>query len=752
MPTSSLQRIFQTWVSATALLTAGAGMAAEVEAGSDQIVVTASRVNEQTPITSSIATTQPQSIINRSVIANVVLATSDFNDVILLTPGASQTTNGNGPGLSESKINLRGFKDGAYNMTIDGVPFGDTNDPTHHSTSYFPNGTYEQIVVDRGPGNAAQLGQANYGGNINIYTRAVDDRFGGSLEGSYGTYNTQLYRGTLQTGELGSTGIKAVFVGEHKKTDGALTHSPLVADNVFGKVVVPIGEGTLSVVASYNNNYFNQADGNGATLDQVARYGKGYALTSTDDPNFATNPYFQTRADWNFTRKRSDFEIIRLQVPLTDHFSIDNKAYTYFYKNYTVSASDITTPGATQSASPLVNGKPTKVAGDIPGYIKLNQYRVYGDILQGKYDTGFGLLTVGAWLEFSNTHRYRYDLDMTRSSFGDGVILNGVANYDQKTTGQIGIDASGNAITGPLLQLNGQPVPQNIQFDENSSWYQQQYFAQFDWKPFDGLTITPGVKHLNFTRNILSPIATQKARQGTDSEANFSKTLPFLTVNYQIRDNWSVYAQYAKGFLIPALSNLEVQTNAPLIPDPTTTTNYQVGTVYAGQNLNIDFDAYLIKLSNTIICTGPAGALCTNTGDPSTYKGFEGQVSFVPIKHFTLLANGSVNQSSDDVTGYRVPGAPTYTALVGALYNGGNFKLSFVQKFTGKQYAGANETLPIGAYSIGIASAEAGFGPVAVRVAVYNVFDNQSVTNIAGGNQYFFNPGRSVQATGITRF
>ena len=738
-----------------ALIAAGlplAAVAAEVEAGNDQIVVTATKVNEQTPITSSLAATQPQSIINRSVIANVVLPTSDFNDVILLTPGASQTTNGNGPGLSESKINLRGFKDGNYNMTIDGVPFGDTNDPTHHSTSYFPNGTYEQIVVDRGPGNADQLGQATFGGNINIYTRAVDDKFGGSLEGSYGTWNTQLYRGTLQTGELGTTGIKAVFVGEHKKTDGALSYSPLVADNLFGKVIVPIGEGTLSFVASYNNNYFNQADGNGATLDQVARYGKGYAMTSVTAPDFATNPYFQTRQDWNFTRKRSDFEIVRLQVPLTEHFSIDNKAYTYFYKNYTVSASDITTPGAGQSASPLINGKPTVVKGDIPGYIKLNQYRVYGDILQGKYETGFGLLTVGAWLEFSDTHRFRYDLDMTRSTFGDGVILSRVDNYDQKTTGQIGINANGTAITGPLLQLNGQPVPQNIQFDENSSWYQQQYFAQFDWKPLDGLTITPGVKHVNFTRSILSPIATQKARFGTDSEANFKKTLPFLTANYQIRDNWSVYAQYAKGFLIPALSNLEVSTAAPLIPDPTTTTNYQVGTVYAGQNLNIDVDAYLIKLSNTIICTGAASAQCTNTGNPSTYKGFEGQISFVPFKHFTLLANGSVNDSSDDVTGFRVPGAPIYTALAGALYNNGRFKLSFVQKFTGKQYAGANETFPVGASSIGIASAEAGIGPVALRVAVYNVFDNQSVTNISGGNQYFYNPGRSVQATGILRF
>ncbi len=749
-----------------ALLAPTAVRAAEADAGTtaDQVVVTATRVNSQTPITSSLQTIQPQSIINRAVIANVVPATADFNDVILLTPGASQTTNGNGPGLSESKINLRGFKDGSYNMTIDGVPFGDTNDPTHHSTSYFPNGTYEQIIIDRGPGNASQLGQANFGGNINIITRAVADKFGGSAEASYGTFNTQLYRGMLQTGELGTSGIKAVLVGEHKKTDGALSYSPLVADNVFGKVIIPIGKGTLSLVASYNNNYFNQSDSNGATLDQVARYGKGYALTSVNDPNYATNPYFQTRADWNFTRKRSDFEIIRLQVPLTERFSLDNKAYTYFYKNWTVSPSDTTTAGATQNASPMINGVITKVNGDVPGYIKLNQYRVYGDILQTKYDTGFGTLTVGAWLEFSNTHRYRYDLDMTRSVFTDGVITSRVDNYDQKTTGQTGIDANGAAIIGPLLQLNGLPVPQNIQFDEESTWNQQQLFAQFDWKPLPGLTITPGVKYVNFTRNILSPIATQKARQGTDSEANFKKTLPFLTVNYLIRDNWSVYAQYAKGFLIPALSNLEVSTRAPLIPDPTTTTNYQVGTVFAADKLNIDVDAYLIKLSNTIICTGPAGALCTNTGNPSTYKGIEGQISFVPLPHITLLANGSVNSSSDDVTGYRVPGSPTYTALVGALYNSGTYKFSFVQKFTGKQFGGANETVPIAAYSIGIASAEAGFGPVALRVAVYNVFNDTSITNISGasgpaaqstvinGGQYFFNPGRSVQVTGILRF
>ena len=732
-------------------ITAGVAHATDANDLND-IVVTATKVNQQTPITSSLATIEPQSIISRSVIENVVPPTADFNDVIVLTPGASGTTNGNGPGLSESKATLRGFKDGNYNVTVDGVPFGDTNDPTHHSTSYFPNGTYERIIVDRGPGNASQLGQANFGGNINIQSRALTDAFGGRVEATYGSFNTQLYRGTLQTGLLGSSGIRAVVVAEYKRTDGALTNSPLRADNIFGKVEAKIGEtGVLSILASYNDNYFNQSDNNGATLAQVALYGKGFALSNAADPSYATNPYPQTRADFNFTHKQSDFEIIRLQVGLTDRLSFENKAYTYFYKNYTVSPTDITVLGSTLSASPLVGGVITKVNGDIPGYTKLNQYRVYGDIMQANYDTGFGLLKVGGWLEFSNTHRFRYDYDLTRSTIKDGVLVNGVFNYDQKTTGQIGVDANGNAINGPLLQLNGTPVPQYVQFDENSSWNQQQVFAEFEWKPIRGLTITPGVKFVNFTRDILSPIATQKARFGTKSSNTYRTTLPFATANYLIRDNWSVYAQYAKGFLIPALSNQEVSTQNPLIPDPTKTTNYQVGTVYAADNLSLDADAYYIKLSNTIACTGAASALCTNTGHPSTYKGLEGQASYA-IGHLTLLANASVNESSDDVTGLRVAGAPTYTALAGALYNDGRLKLSFVQKFIGKQYADSAQAVPIAAYSTGIASAQYGIGPVALRVSVYNVFDTNAITSISGGTQYFFVPRRSYEATASLKF
>src|SRR4029077_11206073 len=95
----------------------------------------------------------------------------------------------NGPGFAESKTVLRGFQDGEYNVTYDGIAFGDTNNPTHHSTSYFPASTIGGLAVDRGPGNAGQLGQANFGGSINMFSPEVGDALGFRQPATYGSLN-----------------------------------------------------------------------------------------------------------------------------------------------------------------------------------------------------------------------------------------------------------------------------------------------------------------------------------------------------------------------------------------------------------------------------------------------------------------------------------------------------------------------------------------------------------------------------------
>ncbi len=775
--------------------------AAEVDAAgpirnTDDIVVTATKVNKETPITSSVLTFEPQSIVSRAIIDKAVSPTADFFDVIRLTPGASGTSNGNGPGLSESKVILRGFKDGQYNITYDGVPFGDSNDPTHHSTAYFPNGTYERIIVDRGPGSATDLGQASYGGNVHIISREVtDDRFA-EAQGVFGSYNTYLLRGTIQTGALDNLGgVKAVVVGEYKNTEGALTGSQAWFVNGYGKIEKPLGTwGKLSLLGSYNQDFYYQSDNNGVSCaataavaaglpapgevtqascsptSQVGLYGKGFGLVDNADRQFDNTRYSSSNKNWNWTNKATDFEILRFQANITDKLSFDNKVYTYFYKNFTFSSETSTTLCATATTTTCTVAKPSNTIGqtttvnasgvavvnpgDIGGYTKLNQYRTSGDIAQLNYETPIGIAKAGVWYEHSTSHRYRYAYDITQAYAAGAFNASGYFNfanmakfYNLRYTN-----------TAANVQLNGQPVPRYVAYDEYTSWDQIQGFGEFELKLFDNrLTITPGVKVQDFTRKINTPIAAQSTRVGIKAEASYKPTLPYASINFLILPNLSVYGQFAKGFLVPALSSsleVVVPTASGAIAgaqlQPTKTTNYQAGAVYAGDRLNIDFDGYYIKASNSTF-VDPSTNIATQSASGATYQGLEGQISYQIIPGLTGIANGSVNTAKADATNLWIASAPNYTALAGVIYNHDGFNLSYLHKFTGRQYADTANLVRIPAYNDGIAAVGYSFGRYTLGVTVYNVFDDRSTTSIGSATSaasalYFFLPGRSYQA------
>ncbi|WP_432788031.1 TonB-dependent receptor plug domain-containing protein [Novosphingobium rhizosphaerae] len=192
---------------------------------SSDILVIGSRAAEVAPIAASLTTTQPQAAVSREFIDNANAA-SDFNQLIAITPSVSISGNNNGTGFTESKATIRGFQDGDYNVTYDSIPFADTNNPTHHSTAFFPTTTIETVVVDRGPGNASQLGQATYGGNINLYSRAAKDEMGGQVQGLLGNWNTFIGRAEFQSGKIDKLGgAKFVLAGQFLRSDGALTNS-----------------------------------------------------------------------------------------------------------------------------------------------------------------------------------------------------------------------------------------------------------------------------------------------------------------------------------------------------------------------------------------------------------------------------------------------------------------------------------------------------------------------------------------------
>ena len=132
----------------------------------DPVLVTAQALRgpQSAPSQGSLVATQPQSIVGADFIRNNDAPAANYTDIIKFTPSV-WTVDPNGPGLMENLgTSIRGFQDGQFNLTLDGIPWGDSNDFTHHSTSYFMSQDLGNVVVDRGPGNAATIGDATFGG------------------------------------------------------------------------------------------------------------------------------------------------------------------------------------------------------------------------------------------------------------------------------------------------------------------------------------------------------------------------------------------------------------------------------------------------------------------------------------------------------------------------------------------------------------------------------------------------------------
>jgi iron complex outermembrane receptor protein len=724
---------------ATADATPGVSESPDYGVRVSELVVTGeSAAAHEAPVKAPLQATEPTSIITHDAIEQFVPQTGDYTTVLSLAPSMAGLSF-NGPGLYEAKTTLRGFVDGQYNVTYDGIPFGDTNDPTHHSTSFFPSSNIGAVSVERGPGAAGQLGQENFGGSVNIFSPEVGEDFGASEQVTYGSWNTFQTVGLLNTGKIASLNDSRLLVAlSGLRTDGALTFSGAYGLNVMARAVVPLADTwKLTFFASLNHTHVYQDDNNGATLAQVAAYGKNFALTGTP----GDNTYFGI----NQVNKHTDFEYGRLNGDIAPRTHLENTVYTYYYDNQTLSPQDVTCfPNC--AAGDVTHPNPTNIAittpGHIPGYTKLNHYRVYGDVLRLDQDVGFGTIKAGVWAEHSDTHRFRYDWDLTAD------VNPAVADYKEKPVK----NASGAVIS---------TAPSNVNFDQHSTWDQVQPFIDFEWRPLPNLTVTPGFKWLHFTRNVSGPY-NQSTRNGNAYSATYEKPLYFLTANYRPMDHLSVYGQFATGFLVPPLSVL--QTNNPNVAalKPQETKNYQVGAVYQAGRLSLDADLYYIDFNNLLqsrVCQ-PGDATCTtnetvffNSGG-AIYKGIEGQATVQLTAGLFVFANGSINSAKNKGSTIQINKAPLGTAAFGAIYHAGDWKISVSDKYVADTWYGTDHTNPLllaPAYNSTDVSVTYTMGRLRLQGSVYNILDSRSIVSISSP-QYYYQPGRNFQVSAKVGF
>lgn len=699
------------------------------------------------PTQASLDATQPQSIITREFIDLSVAPTTEYSRIVNIAPSMSGEA-ANGPGLGETKETMRGFSDDQYNITFDGIPWGDTNNPAHHSTSFFPGTIIGGATVERGPGNASNLGYATFGGSINLFSKKPSKESSASFFTTLGSWNTRLLGAGYESGRMEGPGDGTLQLNyQNLQSDGYLSYSPIKAQNLTLKYERKVGDSSvLTFFSSISNTKYQQPDSNkGATQSQIALYGRNFQLDN--DPSSLN--YW----GYNFTNKDTDFDYLRLRSDMGNGWKTDNTLYSYAYNNQTISSNDPTWMGT----KPVTNKDPRTLVGSvvtvIPGIDKQNKYRVWGDTFKVTKQLDAGQLRTGVWLESSTSDRHQYDIN----------VINMAYNGIEKAVAGVPANAT--------LPGSNRPI-NSVKFDQQSTIRTVQPYVEYEWMVTSDLQITPGIKYININRSQTSPVA-QTTRLVNDSGSlTYTSTLPFLTVNQKINDGLAVYAQIAKGFQIPDLNTLYVANPSLNSTDPQKTTNYQLGIVGKSERMTWDADIYRIEFTNKLqSVTVGTDSYFTNIGG-ATYQGVEGQMAYVLGGGLSAYLNGSVNSAKATDTGLQLANAPEFTAALGALYSEGGWSGSLLYKVTGpvrqKDYSVGKAAINGAAYydyyqtpsygTLDLAAAYtfsggSAFGKkVKLQLNVFNLLDNNAVTAISTGattnyDTYVYQTPRSFQLT-----
>lgn len=707
-------------------------MALKIGSVTDQITVEANNSNsvaaQYAPMDGLLEARSARTEVNSSFIQNFSSPIADYTEVMQMTPGVF-SINSNGVGLGDAKMYFRGFSDGLYDITFDGIPWNDTNTPTHHSWAFFPGPWLGGVDFDRSPGTASTVGPTPFGGSVNLLSKEMLDVR--SIRGgvSYGSFNTILYDGSFDSGNFGGvTKRNNLQIDVHRMTsdgfqtlnDQSRTAGSLKYQLKFSDTKVLTG---FAGVIRLNANTPNIK---GPTAAQVAQFGYNYLLQNTD-------PTQQNYQAYNTYYVPTDFEYVGYKQQLGKGWSLDTKPYTYSYYNQQYYA--------TQPKAGSINVKncaPVKGVRNC-AVDKLNSYRKYGEITSLSKVSRYGVFRTGMWYEWATTDRHQTPSD-------------------------------------PLTRTNDVLPNFREQFWTNS----YQPYAEFEYHATPALTLTAGFKWAHYAQDLKQyadngkTVGSLGGAAYTTHSAGYNSYLPSVDANYRIRPNWSVYGQFSTGSVIPPSSVFDV-TGAVVstLPKPTGAKSYQGGTVIKLRRATLNGDYYYINFDNVYTSSpdpnNPSATSYSQAGS-TTAKGMEAEANLYLYKGLSLYANGtagSARYSSQSVNGVANPNYDRWVASTPGNTEG--LGLTYQQKYLdfgifnkrvgsmwndgGKGSTVINQYVPIDAFNMtnlffNVTMRKGSFFDQSkLRLSFNNLFDQRGVTSLTPaltGATYKADPGDTL--------
>jgi iron complex outermembrane recepter protein len=604
-------------------------MSVETLATSITVNETISLAAVTAPSGNSLEALSARTEVSGDFIKNFMSPLADYAEYVNMAPG-TLSINANGTGLGQGKTFFRGFSDGQYTMTFDGIPFEDTNSPTHHSWANFPSGWTDRVDFDRSPGLASNFGPTNFGGSINLQSPQLFPDPSVRASVTYGSWNTRVLQMDGETGFFGP-GSKNSFLMNIQQllSDGYQTYNRQKRVAGYGKYQYRLSNrSSLTLYGGLVDIWTNTPNTTNPTRAQVSQFGDNFLLTGTPLlSNGTPDPYYY---GYDFYHVQTDFEYASYNADLGDGWKFDTKLYTTRYWN-----KQFYQNGATVN---ITASKPS-------GVDKLNGYRHAGDTAILSKESRWGVFRTGIWYDWAYTDRYQV----------------------------------------PSNILTGQDTPLG-NFHEHFITTSTQPFAEFEWHPRPKLVVTTGIKVANYGMNLnqyqdngktvgcLGGTASTDPRTGapiclggaqfTNHRINYNNWLPNIAARYYMKQTWSAYAQFAEGSVIPPSNVFDVPNGTVLTPPkPTVAKTYQIGSVLKHNRWTLDVDAYYIHFQNGYQSYTDPTTLepaFTATG-PSNTKGVEVESNIILGHGFSLYLNGTMG-SAKYQTGANYPNGGLWVA------------------------------------------------------------------------------------------
>ena len=693
----------------------------------DQVIVTATRASEKTPLSFKEISKKDLEEINMG---------KDMPYLLEGTPSVVTTSDG-GLGIGYTGIRIRGSDPTRVNVTLNGIPYNDSESQGVYWVD-LPDfaSSVESIQVQRGVGTSTN-GAGAFGASINVQTNGLTKEAYATIDNSFGTFNTRKH--TINAG----TGL----LNDAFAIDARL--SKIYTDGYLDRAYADLNSWYLS--AGYYGKStllkFNIFSGKETTYQ--AWYGTPESRVRNDEQGM------QDYIGRNFLSAEEADNLLN-SGRTYNYYTYDNEVDDYLQSHYQLLFSqDLSESVLLNAALHYTKGK---------GYYEqykadenLSDYGFVGpDFGNGVIDTTD--LIRRRWLDndfYGFTFSGHYNPSQSME-----IVLGGAWNkYDGDHFGEIiWAEITGNAkIRDRYYDNNGLKTDYNI-------------YAKGSFDIAKNLSVFADIQYrgIDYTLN-----GVDNDQQLLDDNYNFQFVNPKFGLTYQLDNNQSIYASYSVGNKEPSRSDFIDNTNG-ITPTHETLHDIEVGFRKTKAKLQINTNFYYMNYKNQLVLTGElndvGASLRTNV--PKSYRsGVEIDLGYQISPSFTIQANASFSKNiidtyTETIYDYGVNWdeynvverqySKTNISFSPELVAGGSLRyspitglnLAWVHKVVGDQYLDntSDETRKIDSYYLSDFRANYSFSAlklkqISLNFAVYNLFNTVYEANgyswgyIGGGTE-----------------